>query len=186
MSEPVSALGGATYTGFATVADAGLRGMITLRGDLGAPATAAAVKAATGTAVPAPRRIAVAGDRAAAWMSPDEILILVPYATAGATLAALGTALAGTHHLAADVSDARAMFTIRGPKAGEVLMKLCPADLSALAEGEVRRTRAAQVAAAFWKSGPEEFTLVSFRSVAAYVMGLLETAARPGSELFPA
>ena len=50
----------------------------------------------------------------------------------------------------------------------------------------IRRTRIAQVAGAFWRSGPEEFTLVTFRSVAAYVMALLETSARPGSELFPA
>ena len=63
-------------------------------------------------------------------------------------------------------------------------MKLCPVDMAGLAEGEIRRTRAAQVAAAFWKSGPEEFTLVSFRSVAGYVMGLLDVSARAGSEIF--
>jgi sarcosine oxidase subunit gamma len=119
-------------------------------------------------------------------MSPDELLVLVPYGEAQATVAALEQALAGTHHLVADVSDARAVFTIRGARADEVLRKLCPVDFDALAEGEIRRTRAAQVAAAFWKSGPEEFTLVSFRSVAAYVMGLLEVSVRPGSELFPA
>ena len=168
------------------VAEAGLRGMITVRGDLAAAAMKKAVKAATGTAVPAPRRIVIDGDRAAAWMSPDELLILVPHEAAQDTVAALEQALAGTHHLVADVSDARAVFTIRGAKAAEVLMKLCPVDMSSLAEGEIRRTRAAQVAVAFWKSGPEEFTLVSFRSVAGYVMGLLEVSARPGAELFPA
>ncbi len=96
----------------------------------------------------------------------------------------LQKALEGEHHLVADVSDARAIFTIKGPKADQVLMKLCPVDMAGLAEGEIRRTRAAQVAAAFWKSGPEEFTLVSFRSVAGYVMGLLETSSRAGSEVF--
>ncbi len=186
MSKAVSAMGGASHRGFATVAEAGLRGMITVRGDLAASAMKKAVKVAAGTAMPAPRRIEIAGDRAAAWMSPDELLILVPYEAAAATVAALEGALAGTHHLVADVSDARAVFTISGAKADQVLMKLCPADLATLAEGEVRRTRAAQVAAAFWKSGPEEFTLVSFRSVAAYVMGLLEVSSRAGSELFPA
>ena len=186
MSNSVSALGGASHKGFVTVAEAGLRGMITVRGDLGSAAMKKAVKAAAGTAVPGPRRIEVAADRAAAWMSPDELLILVPYAAAQETVAALEQALAGHHHLVADVSDARAVFTITGAKADQVLMKLCPADIAALEPGEIRRTRAAQVAAAFWKSGPEEFTLVSFRSVAGYVMGLLEVASRPGSELFPA
>lgn len=186
MSNSVSALGGASHTGFATVAEAGLRGMITVRGDLGSAAMKKAVKAATGTAVPAARRIVTGDGRAAAWMSPDELLILVPYESARETVAALENALAGTHHLVADVSDARAVFTIAGAAADQVLMKLCPVDIATLAEGEIRRTRAAQVAAAFWRSGPEEFTLVSFRSVAGYVMGLLEVASRRGSELFPA
>lgn len=186
MSNSVSALGGVSHKGFVTVAEAGLRGMITVRGDLGSAAMKKAVKAAAGAAVPGPRRIEIAEDRAAAWMSPDELLILVPYSAAQETVAALEQALAGHHHLVADVSDARAVFTISGAKADQVLMKLCPADIAALEPGEIRRTRAAQVAAAFWKSRPEEFTLVSFRSVAGYVMGLLEVASRPGSELFPA
>ncbi len=80
-------------------------------------------------------------------------------------------ALAGKHYLAVDVSDARAVFRIEGPKAAEVLMKLCPVDHATLAPGELRRTRAAQVACAFWRDG-DGYTLVSFRSVAAYVMGL--------------
>lgn len=186
MSKAVSALGGVSHKGFATVAEAGLRGMITLRGDLASAAMKKAVKAAAGTAVPAQRRIEISGDRAAAWMSPDELLILVPYEAVLDAVATLEQSLAGTHHLVADVSDARAVFTVAGAGAEQVLMKLCPADIAALAPGEIRRTRAAQVAAAFWKSGEEEFTLVSFRSVAGYVMGLLETAARAGSELFPA
>ena len=186
MSKAVSALGGVSHKGFVDVAEAGQRGMITVRGDLGSAAMKKAVKAAVGTAVPAPRRIELAGEKGAAWMSPDELLILVPYAEAVATVEVLERALGKEHHLVADVSDARAVFRIKGAKAREVLMKLCPVDFETLAEGEIRRTRAAQVAAAFWKSGPEEFSLVSFRSVAAYVMGLLETSARAGSELFRA
>lgn len=183
MSKAVSALGGVSHKGFAEVAEAGLKGMITLRGDLSSAKMKKAVKAATGCAMPAPRRI-VMGEGKAAWMSPDELLILVPYEAALDTVATLQKALEGEHHLVADVSDARAIFTIKGPKADQVLMKLCPVDFAGLAEGEIRRTRAAQVAAALWKSGPEEFTLVSFRSVAGYVMGLLEVSARAGSEVF--
>lgn len=184
MSNAVSALGGVSHKGFAEVAEAGLHGMITLRGDLSSAKMKKAVKAATGTAVPAARRIVIGEGKAAAWMSPDELLILVPYGAARETVEALEKALDGEHHLVADVSDARAVFTIKGKKADQVLMKLCPVDFAGLADGEIRRTRAAQVAAAFWKSGPEEYTLVSFRSVAAYVMGLLEVSARVGSEVF--
>jgi sarcosine oxidase, subunit gamma len=182
MSEPQSALGGARSEGFALVEEIGPVGMITLRGDLTSAKLGAAVKSAVGLAVPGQRRVEIAGDKAAGWMSPDELLLILPYAEVPATVAALDVALAGEHHLAVDVSDARAVFRISGAGAREVLAKLCPVDLSpaAFGPGELRRTRAAQVAAAFWISGPEEFTLVCFRSVAAYVFGLLTKSAAEG------
>ena len=186
MSKAVSALGGVSHKGFVEVSEAGLQGMITVRGDLASAKMKKAVKAATGTAVPEARRIVIAGDKAAAWMSPDELLIMVPYTEAVATVAALEEALAGEHHIVADVSDARAMFRIKGAKASQALLKLCPVDFETLAEGEIRRTRAAQVAAALWKSAEDEFSLVSFRSAAGYVFGALEVSARAGSEPFPA
>lgn len=184
MSNAVSALNGEAHKGFAEVAEAGLQGMITLRGDLASAKVKKAVKDAAGCAMPGSRRIVLAGDKAAGWMSPDELLLLVPYAEAAATVAKIESALGGVHALVADVSDARAMFRVRGARAAEVLMKLCPVDFPDLAEAELRRTRAAQAACALWRSGPEEFTLVSFRSVAGYVMGLLEHSAREGSEIF--
>ncbi len=186
MSNAVSALEGKVYTGFCKVSEAGLQGMITVRGDLGSAAMRKAVKAAVGVDLPAKSSIATKDGKAAAWMSPDELLLLVPYADVTQTMETLGKALAKEHALVADVSDARAMFRIKGDKAGEVLMKLCPVDFGRLAPGELRRTRAAQVAAALWKSDADEYTLVSFRSVAGYVFGVLESSARPGSELFPA
>lgn len=186
MSEPVSALGGINAEGFAHVAEAGLQGMITLRGDLAGPALAAAVKSATGCAVPGTRGILTAGVNAAAWMSPDELLLLVPYAHSASTAETLAAALTGEHALAVNVSDARALFRITGAKADQVLAKLCPVDFARFGPGEIRRTRAAQVAVALWRSAPDELSLICFRSVAGYVMGLLEVSARRGSELDPA
>lgn len=184
MSKAVSALNGKSYAGFASVTEAGLQGMITLRGDLSSAKVQKAVKDATGCALPAARRIVLKDGKAVGWMSPDELLVMVPYEEAHATVEALSKALEGEHALVADVSDARAMFRIKGAKATEVLMKLCPVDFPTLAEGELRRTRAAQVAAALWKSDADEFTLVSFRSVGAYVFGALEVSAMAGSEVY--
>ncbi|MCX7289211.1 MAG: sarcosine oxidase subunit gamma [Rhodobacterales bacterium] len=178
--QPRSALGGMTFAGFASVRETGPVGMITMRAK-NLKSLGKAVKAAVGTRVPAQRRIEVAGDKACAWMSPDEYLLLMPYADVSGALGAISKALAGEHHLAADVSDARAVFRIEGDSADRVLCKLCPADLDRLAPGEVRRTRAAQVAVAFWRQDGG-YTLVSFRSVAGYVMGLLSHSARIGSD----
>lgn len=184
MSEAVSALNGATFEGYVKVSEAGLRGMVTLRADLSQPKVKAAVKKLVGVDVPGIRKIALKDGRGAGWMSPDELLLLVPYEAAGATVAALAKALAGVHHLAADVSDARAAFRVEGASAREVLAKLSPTDLAPdrFAEGELRRTRLAQVAGAFWIEDGG-FTVVCFRSAARYVFDILKLSATPGGEV---
>ncbi|MDQ2066627.1 sarcosine oxidase subunit gamma family protein [Xinfangfangia sp. CPCC 101601] len=184
-SQPVSALGGARFDGFAKVREIGPWGMISLRAKPDAAGLAEAVKAAVGTGLPEMRRMVWDGaadtGRGCGWMSPDEYLLILPYGEVKEAMAKLAKGLEGVHHLATDVSDARAIFRIEGVKADDVLAKLCPADLAKLAEGELRRTRVAQVAGAFW-AAEGGYTLVSFRSVAGYVMGLLEHSAQPGSE----
>lgn len=186
MRDPVAPLGNASFDGFCQIKEIGPLGMISLRAKPDVAELAAAVKAAVGTAVPAQRRIEIAGgangSRACGWMSPDEYILILPYAETGAAMDAIAKEMGAAHHLAAVVSDARAVFRVEGDKAAQVLAKLCPVDFETLAEGELRRTRAAQVAAAFWKDG-NGFTVVCFRSVAAYVMGLLSHSATPGSEI---
>jgi sarcosine oxidase, subunit gamma len=182
MSEPVSPLGNPVADGFATVREIGPLGMITLRAKAGTPGLDRAVKAAAGTKVPSQRAILTAGDRSAAWMSPDEFLLVMPRDQVPPALDAIVKALAGQHHLAVDVSDARAVFRIEGPQAADVLRKLTPADLGRIEPGEVRRSRLAQIAAAFWAEDGG-WTVVTFRSVARYAFDLMANAARTGSEL---
>lgn len=183
MSDPVSALNGAEYHGLVDVADAGLTGMITLRGNLGAAKVKKAVKAVTGTAVPAVGEVLGSGETATAWMSPDELLLIVPYAEVAQRVAKAETALAGEHAMVVDVSDARAVLTVTGSDAREVMAKLCPVDLSpaAFGKGDFRRTRMAQIPAALWMTESDQFTVICFRSVADYAFALLKVAAQPGS-----
>ncbi|MGR3382551.1 sarcosine oxidase subunit gamma [Roseovarius indicus] len=185
MSDAVSALKGASFDGTVTVRDAGLQGMITLRGDLGSAKMTKAVKDATGAAKPGQREITAKGDSGAAWMSPDELLVMVPYDTVADALARIETALKGEHFLAVNVSDARAMFEIKGAGVREIIAKLCPVDMApgAFEPGSIRRTRMAQVAAAVWMTDAETIRVVCFRSVAEYVFGLLCDAAEPGGEV---
>lgn len=182
MSDPVSALHHAAYDGFAGIREIGPLGMISLRCKHDVEALPKAIKTAVGVAMPGTRRIVRDGAWAAGWMSPDEVLLLLPYDQVSQTLAGLAKSLAGEHHLAEDVSDARAVFRVEGALADQVLMKLAPVDLAALADGELRRTRTAQVAAAFW-AADGGYTVVCFRSVAGYVMGLLTHAAMAGAEV---
>ncbi len=185
MSDAVSALDNATYAGFASVSETGLRGMITLRGDLASKPLQAALKAAIGASVPDVRRISRGKTGDAAWMSPDELLVICDYAATGAVIATLNDKLAGEHALAVPVSDARAVFRIEGDAAREVIAKVAPVDLSVAAFGadDFRRSRIAQVAAAFWMNADGSFELVCFRSVAQYVFDVLKSSALPGSKV---
>ena len=183
MSEAVSALDGASFSGIAQIEETGLQGMITLRGDLASAAVKKAATAASGAPMPAKLGVAFNGTGALAWMSPDELLVLCPYGEVRDRLAAMERALAKSHSLAVDVSDARAAFRVSGEGAREVLAKLCPVDFAAASftPGQFRRTRMAQVPAAIWCEADDRFGVICFRSVAGYVFGVLKAAAAKGS-----
>ena len=157
-------------------------GMIQIRADLARAGDA--IAGAAGLAIPDEGRVTSDGTRRLGWMSPDELLLVLPRADVAATLAALNDALSTEHALVLDVSDMRAVFRIRGPKAVQVLMKLCPTDLAGMPDDALRRTRAAQAACGIWRDG-DGYVLMGFRSVADYLRGLLEGAAVPGSQLDP-
>ncbi|NRB04050.1 MAG: sarcosine oxidase subunit gamma [Rhodobacteraceae bacterium] len=186
MSDVVTALNGASWdAGIARVEGVPLQGMITLRGDFGSKALQAAAEAAAGVSFPDVRSAQCNGDSGLCWMSPDELLVLCPYAEVEAKVSALSDALKDSHFLAANVSDARASFRVSGPHARDVMAKLCPVDVSpaAFGPGDFRRSRMAQVPAAFWMCDSDTFQIICFRSQAQYVFDLLKVAAQPGSEI---
>ena len=188
MADRASALGGVEFIGFVTVTETAAPGMITLRGDPGGAAVAAALDT-VGLPVPGRRQRVASGARAALWMAPDEVLVMLPRAELAAALAGMQGELAGAHALLADVSDARTVFTLSNGPVREVLAKLCPVDLhpDTFPAGEVRRTRAGQVPVAFWIDETGAATIICFRSVAQYLSDILCLSAQPGSSagLFP-
>ena len=184
MSNAISALQDVVYSGLVDVSEQSLVGMVTLKADLSARATATAVKAATGLKMPKARRVELDGPfNAVAWMAPDEVLIVCDHNKADEIVSTLEEKLGKADHLAVNVSDARAVFTLSGGPVRDVLGKLTPADLGALDLNEMRRTRFAQIAAAFWMPGEDQATLICFRSVAQYMFDLLANAARDGTEV---
>lgn len=186
MSEAVSALGTASFTGIARVEELGLQGMITLRGDIGAAALKkAAGTASGGSAMPAALRINGGLGGGIGWMAPDEALILCPHAEAETRAAAMSKSLAKSFAMAVNVSDARAVFRVSGSSARDVLAKLCPLDLApaSFGPGDFRRTRMAQIPAALWMEEDGSIGVICFRSVAQYAFDLLSVAAQPGSSV---
>ena len=160
-------------------------GQVTLRGDLDDTALTAAVEQVIG--LPVPGRLAVnqAGAYRAVWMAPDELLLMVPAEETQVILAALDEALSRQHHMALDVSDARAVFRLTGALVAEVLAKGAPCDLSEAGcpVGTARRTHLAGLAVGLWHLDAEEWEIVCFRSFAHHLQAWLEAAAAPGAEV---
>jgi sarcosine oxidase subunit gamma len=185
--QPVSALDGASAaSGLAVrVEEAGLQGMILMRGDFASDAFRSAASGIAGAEFPAQRRASLIGARRLLWMAPDEALIVLPYPDVAEAQTTLADALGGTHHLIINVSDARALFRLTGDGAREVLAKGAPVDLArgVFGVGDLRRTHLGQVAAAFWQAAEDSdvFELVCFRSVAGYVFDWLVASAARGS-----
>lgn len=186
MSDAITALNGAhSDIGIARITEVPLQGMISVRGNMASPSLKNAATGIAGTDLPGARKASVEGARGILWMSPDELLVLCHYDDVPSAIDKMTATHGAEHALLVNVSDARASFRIGGPRAREVMAKLCPVDFSpdAFGQGTFRRTRMAQVAAAVWMSGEEEFQVICFRSVARYVFDLLCVAAQEGSEV---
>jgi len=160
----------------------GLRGMISLRGDLADQTLRASCTTLTDAAFPEKGKASFQDDNGLLWMSPDEVLILLPHDAVAKALAVLAAALEGQHHQATNLSDARALMTVQGPFAREVVAKLAPIDLhpDSFAVGDFRRSRLGQVAAAVWMQNDDTLGVICFRSVAGYTFDLLADAAKAG------
>ncbi len=145
---------------------------------------APAVVAAGGTfgvALPeAPCRAAVAGERAALWLGPDEWLLLAPEIEGPAIEAGLTSALAGLPHALVDVGHREIGLLVSGPSAETILAASCPIDLEAAAfpVGACTRTVLGKAEIVLWRIGLDAFRLEVARSFVAYVAALLEQAWR--------
>lgn len=122
-----------------------LPAMIELRGDANDEHFLKATAASLGFALPVtPCTSASAADAGwrALWSRPDGWLVVGPAGQGHAKLAALKAALAGTHHVAVEVSHRAVVVELSGEKARPVLAKGCPLDLHphAFKAGDCTRT----------------------------------------------
>ncbi len=183
---PCQRLGGAAYDGFGDPAKSGLLGMITLRGDLDLPAAGRGGRRPHGHGAAGARRIVGKGDRRVRLDVAGRIADRAALCRGGRDVLhgstrrwPGSTRWRSTCRMRARCSASRG----RGARAGadEALSRSISPQL---APGELRRTRAAQVACAFWHDGRRTYTagLVSARSPAMSWACLRKSSARPGSE----
>lgn len=184
MSEVMAPMQGARFDGLVEIEALPPQGQILLRCEV-SDDYRARLTGLLGLGFPEPLKATTEGDRALLWMSPDELLLMLPYGEVPGMLARLEETFPNWILLAADVSDMRAHFRLRGPHLRDVLSKLTPADMApgGGAPGTVRRSRLAQVAAGYWLRGGQEAQVFVFRSVADYAVRVLSAAAEPGGEV---
>ncbi len=185
MAEPASALGGAIARGYVTVREDDPRDMVQVKADLSADVVRSALREAAGLDMPDRLRISVGDRGAAAWMAPDEVLLLLPTGSARRAVETFAEAMGRAHHLVLDLSDLRAGIRLEGDLVREVLAKVTPADMAPdrFEPGHFRRTRLAQVPAAIWLSDEAIAHILCFRSVARYVFNVMTMVAQVGGEV---
>jgi sarcosine oxidase subunit gamma len=183
MSNIQTAMNGARATGYVDVSEAAATGMITLRGDLADAGVQKAVKSVIRAGVPAALAVTDADAGQILWMSPDELMIVCAYDQADQVVADLIAALGDTHGMVVNVSDARAVFDLQGAATSEIIAKLAPIDMKSMQAGTVRRTRFAQIPAAFWMTSNDSARIICFRSVAEYMFNQLRNSAQAGFEV---
>ena len=173
----------ATYIDFS---QAGTLAQVTIRADLTNPDVRTSIQSVAGLTVPDALCVTHEGGKRLVWMSPDELLLVLPDDVAVAEVASLQEALADRHAMALDVSDTRALFRLNGQAVGEVLAKGAPCDLSdaGFPPGMARRTHLAGLAVGVWRLSPDAWEVVCFRSFAHHLDLWLETAARDGAQVY--
>jgi len=106
------------------------RCQVNLRGKIDDPTFAARVASAIGLALPAvPNTTTSDGGITALWLGPDEWLITARPGREAEIAGKLQDALAGLFAAATDVSDARTVIAVAGPRARELMAKATSLDL---------------------------------------------------------
>ena len=172
-----------SFEGYVSLRQVTDQGMVSVRASIASKKVRETLKNVTGVAMPGQMGANAKGRNGLLWMSPDEALVLVPNYQASAVASEIGKTLSNVHALVVDVSDARAVFELNGQGAAEVISKLAPADIMALAPNQLARTRLAQVAAALWKVDADIMGIICFRSVQDYVFDILSMSIKNGRVL---
>lgn len=132
-----------------------------LRGDVDAGC------AAFGVARPDTLRAAVAGERAALWLGPDEVLLL---GAAGTPAPEAGVVV--------DIGERQVALELTGADGETVLAAGCPLDLGRWPVGGCTRTLLGKAEIVLWRVAPLAWRIEVWRSFADYARALLAQAGR--------
>jgi sarcosine oxidase subunit gamma len=155
-------------------------GKLILRGEPDDQAFLAGAAKGLGAAPPTePNTVVSTTDATVIWLAPNEWLIVTAPGAEAALEAALGGALAETHHAITDVSDNATIIRLAGDAARTVMMKGCSIDLHprVFAPGKSAQSHLAQALVTFWQvDAVPSYDILVRPSFAAYLWAWLVDA----------
>ncbi|OTP78896.1 sarcosine oxidase subunit gamma [Caballeronia sordidicola] len=178
--EPIIASSSSGMSGRFQLTERPFMTLLTLRGD--GAMFHAAVERVLGVALPtASGERAVAGERVAIWMGPDEWLIQSTQDMAADLERGFREALGSQHYAVVDVSSGYTVIDIEGANVRAVLASGCPLDLHprAFVEGQCAQTHFFKAGITLCRNGDDRFQVIVRRSFAEYGCLMLLDAAQP-------
>jgi sarcosine oxidase subunit gamma len=154
-----------------SLAPAAARASIRARAD-----AAGALSAALGVTLPErPKHSAVAKDRHALWLGPDEWYLIGPDGTDFVGLAGNS----GVMQSAVDISHRNIGILVSGPGARTAINSACPHDLTeaSFPVGACSRTVFGKMEIILYRTGEEDYRVECWRSFAEYCFGMLAEGA---------
>ncbi len=151
------------------------RPTLILRGESDDKEFLGACRAALGFDLPSvANHVADNGKVTALWLGPSEWMLLGTEISDG-----LKVALTNCHHALVDIGDGQQVIALTGPRADEVMAKLCPLDLDddGMAVGRCARSVLAGVAMTLWRQPEGGYHIHVGRSFADYAWRILADAA---------
>lgn len=133
-----------------------------------------------GTALPEEANsFSISGDRRALWLGPDESLLICADKDSAELHRTLGTQLAGQHFQLTLISDALAVYELKGPYVREILAKGCTLDLhvATFKPGQCAQSSLDRAAVTLMCETDNSFRLICRTSFADYVETWLKDAA---------
>ncbi len=178
--EPIIASSSSGMSGRFQLTERPFMTLLTLRGN--GAMFHAAVERVLGVALPtASGERAVAGERVAIWMGPDEWLIQSTQDMAADLERGFREALGSQYYAVVDVSSGYTVIDIEGANVRAVLASGCPLDLHprAFVEGQCAQTHFFKAGITLCRNGDDRFQVILRRSFAEYGCLMLLDAAQP-------
>jgi sarcosine oxidase, subunit gamma len=131
-------------------------------------------------AIAANRFMALVGTRTIAWLGPDELLVIAPYADRCELISALDEAVQGTHSAVTDVTGSFIRWRVSGDHARQFLSAGCPIDFhpNSFVTGQCVQTVFARSNVTILQTGASAFEMHLPRSHANYLENWAAITAR--------